>query len=147
MSAGFTSLPRALDMGCESHYIDTQDVQKLLDCGRLGRQAADHPRSALWVVKATEKDCPTASVLLKPKQQLCIRNGTRAHYLNYLQRGQGGAEEKKRRQSDWPANQIDRESDRQVEDRQTGRNRPMRAGHQADRAASYIATLGRCDGG
>jgi hypothetical protein len=54
--------------------------------------------------------------------------------------GRGG--EKKRRQSDWLANQIDRKVmdrqviDRQVEDRQTGRNRPMSAGTQADRAAS-----------
>jgi hypothetical protein len=45
--------------------------------------------------------------------------------------------EKKRRQSDWPANQIDRKvidrevTDRQVEDRQTGRNRPMSVGTQA----------------
>jgi hypothetical protein len=58
VSAGFTSLPRALDMGGESHYIDTQDVQKLLDYGRLGRQAADHPRSALWVVKSCRKRLP-----------------------------------------------------------------------------------------
>ena len=55
------------------------------DCGRLGRQAAGHPWSALRVVKSCRKDCPTASVLPKPKQQLCIQSGTRAHYLNYLQ--------------------------------------------------------------
>src|SRR5947208_9876183 len=52
------------------------------DCGRLGRQAADHPWSALRVVKSCRKDCPTASVLPKPKQQLCIQSGTRAYYLN-----------------------------------------------------------------
>ena len=55
-------------------------------CGRLGRQAADHPWSALRVVKSCRKDCPTASVLLKPKQQLCIQNGTRVHYLKNLKR-------------------------------------------------------------
>ena len=37
---------------------------KLLNCGRLGRQAADHPWSALRVVKSCRKDCPTAEVLL-----------------------------------------------------------------------------------
>ena len=45
------------------------------------RQAAGHPWSALRVVKSCRKDCPTASVLPEPKQQLCIQNGTRAHYL------------------------------------------------------------------
>src|SRR5277367_5106797 len=82
----FTSLPCAQDTGGENPYIDTQGGLKLLDCGRLGRQAADHPWSALRVVKSCRKDCPTASVLLKPRQQLCIQNGTRAYYLNYLQR-------------------------------------------------------------
>jgi hypothetical protein len=37
------------------------------DCGRLGRQAAGHPWSALRVVKSCRKDCPTASVLLEAK--------------------------------------------------------------------------------
>jgi hypothetical protein len=37
------------------------------DCGRLGRQAANHPWSALRVVKSCRKDCPTASVLLEAK--------------------------------------------------------------------------------
>src|SRR5438270_11954281 len=50
------------------------------DCGRLGHQAPGHPWSALRVVKSCRKDCPTASVLPKPKQQLCIQNGTRAYY-------------------------------------------------------------------
>jgi hypothetical protein len=54
----------------------------------------------------------------KPKQQLCIQNDTRAHYLNYLQRGRV-RRGKKRRQSDWLANQMDRKvMDRQVIDRQ-----------------------------
>jgi hypothetical protein len=93
------------------------------DCGRLGRQAAGHPWSALRVVKSRRKDCPTAEVLPRPKQQLCIQNGTRAHYLNYLQRRRV-RRGKKRRQSDWLANQMDRKvMDRQIEDRQTGRNK------------------------
>src|SRR5271156_5345849 len=37
------------------------------DCGRLGRQAADHPWSALRVVKNCRKDYPTASALLEAK--------------------------------------------------------------------------------
>jgi hypothetical protein len=37
------------------------------DCGRLGLQAAGHPWSALRAVKSCRKDCPTASVLPKPK--------------------------------------------------------------------------------
>src|SRR5438270_10406839 len=81
----FTSLPCAPDTGGENPYIDIQDGLKASDCGRLGRQAAGHPWSALRVVKSCRKDCPTASVLPKPKQQLCIQSGTRAHYLNYLQ--------------------------------------------------------------
>jgi hypothetical protein len=105
------------------------------DCGRLGRQAAGHPWSALRVVKNCRKDCPTAEVLPRPKQQLCIQNGTRAYYLNYLQRRRVRGE-KKRRQSDWLANQIDRNvMDRQVIDRQV-ETRLMSAGTQADRAAS-----------
>ena len=70
------------------------------DCGRLGRQAAGHPWSALRVVKSCRKDCPTASVLLEAKaaalhperyQSLLSKLSTRG--------GRGG--EKKRRQSDW----------------------------------------------
>src|SRR5580693_7775466 len=59
-----------------------QGFFKASDCGRLGHQAAGHPWSALRVVKSCRKDCPTAEVLPKPKQLLCIQNGTRAHYLN-----------------------------------------------------------------
>src|SRR5256714_14163375 len=51
----FTSFPCAQDTGGEDTYIDTKDVLKASDCGRLGRQAADHPWSALRVVKAAEK--------------------------------------------------------------------------------------------
>src|SRR6266516_3844264 len=32
------------------------------DCGRLGRQSAGHPWSALRVVKSCQKDCPLAEV-------------------------------------------------------------------------------------
>src|SRR6202020_129840 len=85
--------------------------------GPLGRQAAGHPWSAFRVVKSCVKDCLTASVLPKPKQQLCIQNGTRAYYLNYLQEvGEAG----KRSAGNRIGYQV---IDRQVEDRQTGRNR------------------------
>jgi hypothetical protein len=62
----FTSLPSAHDLGGENPYIDAKDVLKLLNCGRFGRQAADHPWSALRVVKLP-KDCLTAEVLLEAK--------------------------------------------------------------------------------
>src|ERR1700733_12147831 len=89
------------------------------DCGRLGRQAADHPWSALHVVKSCRKTAQRPRCCSKLKQQLCIQNGTRAHYLNYLQRGRV-RRGKKRRQSDWLANQIDRKViDGQVIDRKT----------------------------
>jgi hypothetical protein len=79
------------------------------DCGRLGRQAAGHPWSALRVVKSCRKDCPTASVLPKPKQQLCIQSGTR-------EVGEAG----KRSAGNRIGYQV---IDRQAEDRQTGRNK------------------------
>jgi hypothetical protein len=63
----FTSLPCAQDTGGENPYIDPEDVLRLLNCGRLGRQAAGHPWSALRVVKSCRKDCPTAEVLLEAK--------------------------------------------------------------------------------
>jgi len=68
----FTSLLCAQDTGGENPYIDTKDVLKLLDYGRLGRQAAGHPWSALRVVKSCRKDCPTASVL--PKLPVALPN-------------------------------------------------------------------------
>ena len=61
------SLPCAQDTGGENPYIDTKDVFEASDCGRLGRQAAGHPWSALRVVKSCRKDCPTAKVLLEAK--------------------------------------------------------------------------------
>jgi hypothetical protein len=107
----FTSLPCAQDTGGESPCIDARDGLKASDYGRLGRQAAGHPWSTLRVVKSCRKDCPTASVLSKPKQQLCIQNGTRAHYLNYLQEvGEAG----KRSAGKRIGYQV---IDRQVEDR------------------------------
>jgi hypothetical protein len=54
-------------MGGEDPYIDTKDVFEASDCGRLGRQAAGYPWSALRVVKSCRKDCLTASVLLEAK--------------------------------------------------------------------------------
>ena len=85
------------------------------------------------MVKSCRKDCLTAEVLPKLKQQLCIQNGTRAHYLNYLQEvGEAG----KRSAGNRIGYQV---IDRQVEDRQTDRQvetRPMSADTQADRAAT-----------
>jgi hypothetical protein len=110
--------------GGESPCIDTQGGLKASDCGRLGCQAAGHPWSALRVVKSCRKNCPTASVLPKPKEQLCIQSGIRAYYLNHLQEV-GEAEERS------AGNRIGYQViDRQVE------TRPMSAGTQADRAAS-----------
>jgi hypothetical protein len=40
---------------------------KASDCGRLGRQTADHPWSALRTVKICRKGYPTAKVLLEAK--------------------------------------------------------------------------------
>jgi hypothetical protein len=62
---------------------------KASGCGRLGRQAADRPWSALRAVKAAEKTAQRPRRCSEPKQQLCIQNGTRAHYLNYLQKREG----------------------------------------------------------
>jgi hypothetical protein len=66
-----------------------QGCFKASDYGRLGRQVVGHPWSALRVVKSRRRDCPTAEVLPRPKQQLCIQNGTRAHYLNCLKKREG----------------------------------------------------------
>jgi hypothetical protein len=87
------------------------------DCGRLGRQAAGHPWSALRVVKSYRKTAQRPRYCSKPKQQLYIRNGTRAHYLNYLPRGRvrGGKEAQ--------AIGLASQSDGQKSDGQTGRNK------------------------
>src|ERR1700755_2083151 len=79
----FTSLPCAQDPGGENPYIDTRDVLGASDCGRLGRQAAGHPWSALRVVKSCRKTAQRPRCCSKPKQQLCIQNGTRAYHLDY----------------------------------------------------------------
>jgi hypothetical protein len=47
--------------------VSTPMMFRASDCGRLGRQAAGHPWSALRVVKSCRKDCPTANVLLEAK--------------------------------------------------------------------------------
>ena len=94
--------------------VSTPRCFEASDCGRLGRQAAGHPWSALRVGKSCRKDCPTASVLPKPKQQLCIQSGTRAHYLNYLHRRWA------RRGKEAQAIGLASQSDRQKSDGQTG---------------------------
>jgi hypothetical protein len=67
------------------------------------------------------KRIPAAKALPKPKQQLCIQNGTRAHYLNYLQKREGEAGKRS------AGNRIGYQViDRQVE------TRSMSAGTQAD---------------
>src|SRR5438270_5644983 len=89
------------------------------DCGRLGRQAAGHPWSALRVVKSCRKTAQRPRCCSKPKQQLCIQNGTRAYYLNYLQRGR--VRRGKEAQAIGLASQSDRKkSEGQTGDRQTG---------------------------
>src|SRR2546429_297487 len=100
-----------------------QGCLKLLDCGRLGRQAAGHPWSALRVVKSCRKDCPTASVLLEAKAAALHPERYQSSLSKQSTKKGGRGGEKKRRQSDWPANQIDRKMDRQVIDRQTGRDK------------------------
>ena len=113
----FTSLPCAQGTGGENPYIDTKGVLKLLNCGRLGRQAADHPWSALRVVKSCQKTAQRPWCCSKPKQQLCIQNGTRAHYLSYLQRGRVRRE--REAQAIGLASQSDRQKSGQTGDRQT----------------------------
>jgi hypothetical protein len=86
------------------------------------------------MVKSCRKDCLTAKVLLEANaaalhperyQSLLSKLSTKR-----VRRG------KKRRQSDWLANQMDRKvMDRQMIDRQVETG-PISAGTQADRAAS-----------
>ena len=88
------------------------------------------------MVKSCRKDCLTASVLLEAKAAALHpeRYQSSLSKLSTKEGGRGG--EKKRRQSDWLANQIDRKvMDRQVIDRQV-ETRPMSADTQADRAES-----------
>jgi hypothetical protein len=87
------------------------------------------------VVKSSLKDCPTAKVLLEAKAA-ALHPERYQSSLSKLSTEEGGRRgEKKRRQSDWPANQIDRKVDRQVIDRQV-ETRSMRPDTQADRAVS-----------
>jgi hypothetical protein len=80
------------------------------------------------VVKSCRKDCPTASVLLEAKVA-ALHPGRYQSSLSKLSTKEGGrGGEKKRRQLDWPTNQIDRKVDgqvidRQIKDRQTGRDK------------------------
>jgi hypothetical protein len=88
------------------------------DCGRLGRQAAGHPWSALRVMKRCRKDCPNGlgaaeaeAAALHPKryQSLLSKLSTR-------EVGEAG----KRSAGNRFGYQV---IDRQAEDRQTGRNK------------------------
>jgi hypothetical protein len=53
--------------GWQESLYRHQGCLKASDCGRLGRQAAGHPWSALRVVKSCRKDCLTAKMLLEAK--------------------------------------------------------------------------------
>src|ERR1700734_62518 len=117
----FTSLPSAHDLGGENPYIDTKDVLKLLNCGRLGRQAAGHPWSALRVVEKLPKDCPTAEVLLEAKAAALHpeRYQSSLSRLSTKREGEAGKEAQAIR---WASQSDGQTSDRQT-DRQTGRNK------------------------
>src|SRR5947209_15624807 len=107
------------DAGWQESLCRHQGCCEASDCGRLGRQAAGHPWSALRVVKSCRKTAQRPRCCSKPKQQLCIKNGTRAYYLNYLLRGRvrRGKEEK----VIGMASQSDRQkSYGQTGDKQTG---------------------------
>jgi hypothetical protein len=110
----FTSLPSAHDLGGENPYIDTKDVLKLLNCGRLGRQAAGHPWSALRVVEKLPKDCPTAEVLLEAKAAALHpeRYQSSLSKLSTKREGEAGKEAQ--------AIGLGSQSDGQKSDRQTG---------------------------
>src|SRR5271156_1336853 len=83
-------------------------------CGRLSRQATDHPCSALRVVKSFRKDCPTASVLLEAKAAALHPERYQSSLSNYLQKREGEAGKRS------AGNRIGYQViDRQVEDRQT----------------------------
>src|SRR3954454_24930873 len=92
--ARFTSLPCAQDTGGENPCIDTKEVFEASDCGRLGRQAADHPWSALRVVKSCRKDCPTAKVPLEAKAAALHPERYQSSLSNYLQKREGEAGKK-----------------------------------------------------
>src|SRR5277367_4009972 len=88
------------------------------DCGRLGRQAADHPWSALRVVKNCRKDYPTASALLEAKAAALHpeRYQSSLSRLSTKREGEAGKEA----QAIGLASQSDgQKSDGQTGDRQT----------------------------
>jgi hypothetical protein len=87
---------------------------RLLNCGRLGRQAAGHPWSALRVVKSYRKDCPTAEVLLEAKAAALHPKWYQSFLSKLSTREMGEAGKRS------AGNQV---IDRQVEGRQTGRNK------------------------
>jgi hypothetical protein len=92
------------------------------------------------VVKSCRKDCPTASVLLEAKAAALHPERYQSSLSKLSKRG--GLRRGKEAQAIGLASQSDRQkSDGQTGDRQTGRNRPMSAGIQAARAASYIVGL------
>src|SRR5271155_5263227 len=64
-----------------------QRCLKLLIGGRRGRQVADHPLERVPRGEKPPKRLPNGLGAAEAKQQLCIQNGTKAHYLNYLKRG------------------------------------------------------------
>src|SRR5271168_935207 len=114
------SLPSAHDLGGENPYIDTEDVLKLLNCGRLGRQAAGHPWSALRVVKSCRKTTqrPRCCSELKAAALHPERYQSSLSKLSTKREGEAGKEA----QAMGLAGQSDgQKSDRQTGDRQTDR--------------------------
>jgi hypothetical protein len=92
---------------------------KASDCGRLSRQAADHPWSALRVVKSCRKDCPTAKVLLEAKAAALHPKRYQSSLSKLSKNGR-----KKKRRAIGLVSQLDQQkSDRQVTNRkvETGR--------------------------
>jgi hypothetical protein len=69
------SLPCASDTGGENPYIDTQDGLKASDCGRLGRQAAGHPWSALRVVKSCRSQNSSSASKVVPELTIYTGGG------------------------------------------------------------------------
>ena len=84
------------------------------DCGRLGRQAADHPWSALRVVKAAEKTTQRPRCCSKPKAAALHPERYQSSLSKLSKRG--GSRRGKEAQAIGLASQ----SDRQTGERQTG---------------------------
>ena len=96
----FMTLPRAQDTGGENLCIGTKGVQSFR-LWRLGHQVADHPWSALRMVKSCRKTAQRLRALLEAKAPALLRNGTRTHYLNSLQKRGGEGGEGKRSAGKW----------------------------------------------